>query len=382
MLDRRSALTLLLISACTLALPVPRAAADQPREIDETARLMAGLPLPPRSPLATRFGEDEQYIEHAQKVERRWQLYRHRTLDRLQAWAHSELALEPRVVFYPFSGPDLLNAFSFFPHARTFILVGLEAIGDVPQPLVTEPEETLASLEALRVALKPVFGMNFFRTVDIQSELRAHPSAGVAGLLLFFLARLDCEVLSARRIALGPDGQVLDFERQSRREHVWGVELRFRRRGATEERTVYYFRADLSDGPWDKHLGFARLLDRHRGMVTFLKAASYLMFKPRFNRVREAILGGSRAVVQDASGVPFKYFVEGGWALKLYGKYGGPISLFGPRDQEDLRQAMARDSRAPLPFVFGYDLKARDSHLIVATRPAHAGFLAPTAEGP
>ena len=94
------------------------------------------------------------------------------------------------------------------------------------------------------------------------------------------------------------------------------------------------------------------------------------MFKSHFNEIRDTILERSRLVVQDASGVPFKYFDEAGWSLKLYGRYTGPISLFGPRDQEDLRAAMARDTRGALPFVFGYDRRASRSHLIVAARRA------------
>jgi hypothetical protein len=357
-----------------LALVAALVAATEARasagEIDDAGRLFAGLPLPAESPLAVKFAHNQDYADYARSVNRRWKSYRTRTLDPLRAWANAELKVDPEVVFYPFSGPDILNALSFFPTAKTFILVGLEQIGEVPQPLAVAEDHTLEGLESLRGALTQIMGLNFFRTADIQTELRAHPYSGTAGLILFFLARLDCEVLEARRIAVGPDGVVVDYRHQSRKDHVWGVEFRFRARGGSDVKTVYYFMADLSDGPWAGHPGLTRFFARYDGVVTFLKAASYLMFKRHFNQIRAAILRQSRLVVQDASGVPFKYFEEGGWSLRLYGRYKGPISLFSPRDQEDLRAAMAKDSRGPLPFVFGYDRRASASHLIVATRPA------------
>src|SRR5262249_55863110 len=134
---------------------------------------------------------------------------------------------------------------------------------------------------------------------------RAHPYSGTAGLMLLFLSRLGYEVVEARRIALDPDGAIVPWKRQPQRDHVWGVELRFRARGEQAPRTAYYFRADLSDGPWAHHPGIARFLAAQPPPVTFLKAASYLLFKQHFNRVRASILGRSRMVVQDASGVPF-----------------------------------------------------------------------------
>jgi hypothetical protein len=353
-----------LIAALALAAPAPAAAG----ELDETSRLFAGLPLPEGSALGAKFRDDEDYAGYVKAITRSWDGYRRRTLEPVRTWASAELHAAPELVFYPFSGPDILNAVSFFPTAKTFILVGLEHIGEIPQPLGAPVEHTLEGLESLRGALRPIMGLNFFRTLDIQTELRAHPYSGTTGLMLFFLARLNYEILGARRVAITPDGTLVDFTRQSRRDHVWGVEIRFRTPGETEERTVYYFLADLSDGPWAKHPGFARFMAARRDMVTFLKAASYLMFKDRFNAVRDTILHGSRLIVQDASGVPFKYFEEGRWSLRLYGRYTGPISLFGPRDQEDLRNAMAKDSRGALPFVFGYDRRASRSHLIVAQR--------------
>jgi hypothetical protein len=352
------------VGALVLAAAAPASAG----ELDETGRLFAGLPLPEDSALGAKFRADEDYAGYVKAITRSWNSYRRRTLEPVRTWASTELQVDPEVVFYPFSGPDILNAVSFFPSARTFILVGLEHIGEIPQPLGAPVEHTLEGLASLRGALRPIMGLNFFRTLDIQTELRAHPYSGTAGLMLFFLSRLDYEVVDARRVAITPEGALVDFARQSRRDHVWGVEIRFRAHGEREPRTVYYFLADLSDGPWAKHPGFTRFLAGRREMVTFLKAASYLMFKDRFNGIRGTILNGSRLVVQDASGVPFKYFEEGHWSLKLYGRYTGPISLFGPRDQEDLRSAMAKDSRGALPFVFGYDRRASRSHLIVAAK--------------
>ena len=89
--------------------------------------------------------------------------------------------------------------------------------------------------------------------------------------------------------------------------------------------------------------------------TTYIKSASYLPHYKEFSNIRNLILAKSRFVLEDDTGVPFKYFSPKEWASQLYGEYIEPVSDFKGVGQEDLRAAYADPSRVkPLPFHLGY----------------------------
>ena len=62
----------------------------------------------------------------------------------MRAWATQELGPSQKVegtVLYPFSGPDVVNMFAFFPQAKTYLLIALEPLGTLPvfKPGANEP---------------------------------------------------------------------------------------------------------------------------------------------------------------------------------------------------------------------------------------------------
>jgi len=77
------------------------------------------------------------------------------------------------------------------------------------------------------------------------------------------------------------------------------------------------------------------------------------MHKPYFSRIRNLILQKSSIIVQDDSGIPFRFFKSDQWNITLYGVYEGPIDLFKNHFEPDLAAAY-RHRAAPLPFRFGY----------------------------
>src|SRR2546430_17309102 len=53
-------------------------------------------------------------------------------------------------MYYMFSGPDFLYANAFFPNASTYILAGLEPVGQVPDVSRMNPDRLNPNLGALR----------------------------------------------------------------------------------------------------------------------------------------------------------------------------------------------------------------------------------------
>ena len=103
--------------------------------------------------------------------------------------------------------------------------------------------------------------------------------------------------------------------------------------------------------------------------TTFVKSASYLMHDDRFGTIRSMVLNDSSSILQDDTGVPFRFFDTSAWALTLYGKYTKPIADFNYGFQKDLDAAFAQPGAArDLPFTFGYHWRVGSSSVMLAIR--------------
>lgn len=342
----------------------------------EGALLLAGKPLPDGSSLR-RLTRDADYRAYARKMNWTWSWFEKRTLAPLRAWLTEHLpGPHPKTVFYPFSGPDILNAVTFFPDAETYLLFGLEKVGRIPGDVNgATPESFAASMVALRESLDHIIGLNFFRTASMRVEVGADPHNGVAALIAFFLTHTGHTVVGARYITLDEQGRPQTAQRS---KWVKAVQITFRRAEGGPLRTVYYFRGDISDHAWGDNRAMQALIERQGPMATFLKAASYLMYEPAFDDIRATVLARSAIIVEESSGVPFHHLVAEGWTSTLYGRYDGPIEVFEGKCQPDLAVAIEAGSRGTLPFSFGYSHLPGRSHMIIARRPADRPVHAPT----
>lgn len=379
----------LLLVGVALADPAAGPAADPaaptlptPDEsVTHGALLVAGMPLPDGSPLR-RYAGTAEYRQYARKMSWTWSWFEKRTLDPMRAWIAEHLpGPHPSTVFYPFSGPDILNAVTFFPQADTYLLFGLEKVGRIPGDLRgTTPEDHATAMVALRESLDHIIGLNFFRTASMRVEVAAEPHNGVAALMAFFLARTGHTVIGARYITLDDAGLPIDA-----RHHKWtsGVQMTFRAAGDPPERvrTVYYFRGDISDHAWSKAKGHHALLERQGAMATFLKAASYLMWEPAFDDIRATVLARSAIIVEESSGVPLHHLTREGWDLTVYGVYSGPIDVFEGKCQPDLKTLIEAQGKGKLPFSYGYSHLQGRSHMIIARRPANRPLEQPVFDG-
>ena len=134
-------------------------------------------------------------------------------------------------------------------------------------------------------------------------------------------------------------------------------------------RYALYFRTDLGNDGVKEHPGYVNLMHRLGAGVTYLKAASYLLYEDYFSRIREAILRQQRrSWWRTIPGMPFKAFNPAQWNVIPYGNYTGPINLFKEHNQPDLAAFYAKNIPSPLPFGSGYKFVASDSSLLVARK--------------
>ncbi len=316
------------------------------------------------------LAENKRYPGYERRVRAAWERYDANHLAKMREW-NANLSDQAcgRHVFYPFSGPDIAHAVTLFPNAPSYVMIGLEHPGSVPE---IDPVQAMKGggyregeeLGAVYQAVGEVLGRNFFKTIDMAVEVGANRFSGVSGLLLFFLSNLGYEIVDGYTVRLTEDGRLV---REDEAAESIGVAY-FVRRASGPMQTVVYLKYNLADsfmGP-----EFEEYLRRRSDTTTMLKAASYLMYRASFDGIRSGILGRSECILTDSSGVPFHYLDNGRWNLRLFGVYRRPVPLFRDRFQPELYSAMRDERRTieELPFSYGYNYGPGLSHLIFASR--------------
>ena len=104
----------------------------EPPTLDDSAHFLAGLPVKgPLEPLT----QSEAWRNHANSLDEAWFKKEYHQLTPIRAWMGAnanEYYNSTNTMYYMFSGPDFLYAHAFFPNASTYILAGLEPVGQVP----------------------------------------------------------------------------------------------------------------------------------------------------------------------------------------------------------------------------------------------------------
>ena len=116
----------------------------------------------------------------------------------IRAWMSanaSEYYNSSNTMYYMFGGPDFLYANPFFPNANTYILAGLEPVGQVPDLSRMSPEalrrraQRAARLDVHRAA-RPIISSRRICAPISRAQL-----GGTLPILYVFLARRGCTVL-------------------------------------------------------------------------------------------------------------------------------------------------------------------------------------------
>jgi hypothetical protein len=290
----------------------------------------------------------------------------------MREWAAKELdSSQTATVFYPFSGPDFINAFTLFPRAKTYLLIALEPVGELPDFSLRSEQNFFASLQH---SLYDLLCLDFFITNKMKASISKSELKGTLPVLMFFLAREKARVLDVQYWLMKPDGTIEETPGTGPNERpagIPGVRIVFTSPGETSTQTLYYFQFNLGNDSLGRNQHFVSFLKSFGPMTSFTKAASYLMFKGHFSAIKQFILDQSLYVLQGDSGIPLKNFNPEVWNLRCYGTYAGPITLFKNCYQADMaNRYRKKEDIQPLPFGIDYRHRARTSNLMLASKKA------------
>jgi hypothetical protein len=304
----------------------------------------------------------------------------------------------PTTVVYPFGGGDLVSALTTYPDLREVTTLSLEHAGD-PRRLgaIKTAEQAADSLELIRFTSSGLLYNNDSKTENLMKGQRGE----IPGQLAFFLTALAVhgyEPISLRFFRIEKDGALhyytrgeiagVEHEDAKLLRGKWtepdfsmafsNSELTFAKPGedpATAARVHRHIAWDLSDAAVKK-TGIIQWLEQKGPVVAMTKAASYLLWRSDFSRVRNYLLKHAVLMISDSTGIPPKDAAKAGFVQETYGTF--EVSFLEASEQinADFRALWEGQPKRKLPFRYGYIDGAKPAgnvHLLVTRRaPATA----------
>lgn len=364
--------------------PAPRVEAPPPspspaspesaraKALTATARYLAGLPGGQGSRWSA-MEERPEWRRFAKEMDELRALQGDRRMSKVKPWAEENLAgarKDTESVLYPFGGPDVVYPLALFPDAKTYVLVGLESCGKELDLGPLSPQENARVLDDILNLVRPFYQESYFITKDMEAELH---SRGVLPVLMLFLAGEGASLVEASPATLDPTGKLVRLPAGSAvpKGSARGLAIDFVKSPQGPVQTLIYFSQDLGDKGLAKRPEFVTFLKSQPRPATFLKAASYLLWNHDFSTLRSLVLEESLVVLEDDSGIPYRYFKADTWEVRLFGCYVDPVETFKRNHQPELTKAYGSEGKVPaLQFGMGYNRKPARCNLQLALRRA------------
>jgi len=302
------------------------------------------------------------WVNYSNKVNKSFSKIKNERLDKMTHWLAKETEgfnNDTTMLFYPFSGADFLHAYHFFPNANEYLLLAKESIGEIPDITSMANKDVAKYLNGVNFALRDIYKRSYFITRNMRSDIKEDQIEGLLPLFYWFIARTEHHIVEKHNVYINEKGEkaIMDSASSGETKSIKGVEFKIVKPGSEQIKTLTYFDCDISNKGFERNPEFKKFLDSKRASNTFVKSASYLMHYSTFSDIRNIVLNSSGFIIEDDTGIPFKYFDENTWITRLHGVYEKPIKDFSEnRFQEDLEEAYknAKYYVSEIPFSLGY----------------------------
>jgi hypothetical protein len=347
---------------------------DYNRRATATAQIMAGIQPNSGDAALDRLTRLEGFAEHQKWMAAQWNQVRGR-IAAMESWRSREIRVpgaQKRTMLYPFSGPDFINAYALFPEYPRYIFFSLERPGSIPDLESVTPAQFTKLLQDVRGAFRDIFERNYFITDYMNKQLTTPWIRGTVPVMATMMALMNVRIVRIEPIDLFPElTRIYDSPDAIAhpRRIMRGSRIDFIGAGGLPQH-LYYFSVDATDKALEFYPGFLDWVGQNRPATALLKSASYLLHDPQFDKTRKMLLNTADFVLQDDTGIPYRFLGQSPWHVRLYGRYNRP-TIKGLRYgyQNDLETAYKAQTDLPeLPFPFGYNWRGKQSGLLIATR--------------
>ncbi len=350
-------------------------------ELDEIAKFISGIEVSSEN-LKKQF-ESKEFQDFSFYMEKSWKEVYEKRLNFMKDWRDSEISdavKTTETLFYPFSGPDFLNAFIFFPNAKTYILFGLEPIGNLPNISEFKEKSIKHYLNNLKVSISDVFGKSYFLTNNMKDQFSDSVIDGTIPIIAFFLASTKHSIISMDLLSFSKE-QVListpyelkkkdSVKNKNSKNNYIGIKFVVKDE-FSNEKSVYYFSQDIGDYVFKTNSPLYKFFNNFENFTTYLKSASYLLHYGARKNIRDLLISKSKYILQDDTGIPYRYFKDN-WTVKFYGTYQRPVNPFKSEllFQQDLKEYYEKNKKtiSELPFNLGYHPGKNKNSLMFFTK--------------
>ena len=259
--------------------------------------------------------------------------------------------------FYPFSGGDFIHLNWLYPNATEYLLVAREDVGSVPNLLDQNTDSVLSYLQDVDFVLRDIYSKSYFITKNMSSDTKVDTQVnGMLPLILWAVSRTNHEVLSLNYKNIDANGVAVEADMTKGKPSA--VVISVRHKVTRKIKRITYLSCDISDKGFKSEPNNFTFLSNTipANSNSFVKSASYLLHYDSFKQIRDFILNKSKFLVQDDTGIPYKYFNSETWTAELFGTYVIPVKDFSENlFQNDLLGAYKSEMyKGPLTFSLGY----------------------------
>lgn len=343
--------------------PVETAEATAYTEWNDRALLLAGMPVSARyaaRPEVAALLARPGYTAHKQKMDGFWKSVEAKRLSAIIPWREKHLRdrIHAKTALYPLSGGDFLNLNLMFPHAERYIMIAMEKPGDMPDPTAMDEAHLRNGLASVQQMLGNIAQTGYFfsRLMNMYMNPESYGFYGTMPTVSVFLVRLGHSIQNIERACITEEGQLEVYaDRAKGFCRVQGYRVRFRDGKSGVARELVYLSARIDNNLFSAATPEGKFFRTIQNPSVMLKAAVYLLHSPNYRGAADYILETADVVLQDDSGLPFRYYEPARWDVELYGSFVAPPRMTGIEyyPQPDLVKAF-KEKALELPFDFGY----------------------------
>ncbi len=291
-------------------------------------------------------------------------------------WRNDEISTkinDSLLLFYPFSGPDFLHAYVLFPYSSEYLFLAQEQLGEIPDLSKMKQKDLSDYLDKFYYSIRDIYIRSYFITGRMNTDLHNARVKGVLPVIIFFMSQTGHEIIDVSYEYVNSDGSFKPLSSVTGRFSATEcVKISFKSKDSENDKVLRYFRCDISDEGFVNTPGFKTYLNSLDEVNTYVKSASYLLHYGTFSIIRNIILDNSKTVLQDDTGIPYKYFDITKWDAFLYGVYVKPIADFPSPYlmQNDLKKIYDEggENVKELPFSLGYHWNSGEQNQMLFIR--------------
>ena len=230
-----------------------------------------------------------------------------------------------------------------------------ESVGSIPDFDAMDKSETKSYILAVDNILRDVYDKSYFITKNMTKDINSTLVNGMLPVLLWSVSQTGHIVTKVEELSVDEFGIKTYKPFQVGESKATAVRITFGDPNVRIEKSLTYYSCDISDAGIEQNRGLELTLKKIPPSNCFVKSASYLMHYETFSKIRNIVMEKAIYLVQDDTGIPYKYFDKGKFKFELYGTYIEPVADFSSNlFQKEMAEAYkSNEFKSELLFSLG-----------------------------